>query len=120
MTIASYSNYRRDNFMDSQVLKRRVRYILGFFVFGLVISGLTAFPIRWEIGILESFIGEGTFMEKLYPPMAHWISFVQRGLTDIPVESGFIYYGTDCVCSYCYRDSFRGAVAGSGQEYLGH
>ena len=81
--------------MDSQVLKRRVRYILGFFVFGLVISGLTAFPIRWEIGILESFIGEGTFMEKLYPPMAHWISFVQRGLTDIPVESGFIYYGTD-------------------------
>jgi hypothetical protein len=49
----------------------------------------------WEIRILEGLIGEGTFMEKVYPPMAHWISFVHRGLTDIPVESGFVYYGTD-------------------------
>jgi hypothetical protein len=81
--------------MDSQVLKRRVRYILGFFIFGLVLSGLTAIPIRWEIGVLQRLIGEGTFMEKVYPPMAHWISFVHRGLMDIPKDSSFIYYGMD-------------------------
>jgi hypothetical protein len=95
MTIASYSNSGRNNFMDSQVLKRRVRFILCLFVFGLLLSGLTAFPIMWEIRILEGLIGEGTFMEKVYPPMAHWISFVHRGLRDIPGESCFIYYGTD-------------------------
>ncbi len=81
--------------MDSQVLRRRVRYILCFFIYGLVISGLTAIPIRWEISVLYRFIGEGTFMEKLYPPMAHWISYVHRGLTDIPKDSSFIYYGMD-------------------------
>jgi hypothetical protein len=34
-------------------------------------------------------------MEKVYPPMAHWISFVHRGLMDIPKDSSFIYYGMD-------------------------
>lgn len=95
MTTLNYTNCRKNSFMDCQVLKRRVRYILCFFIFGLVLSGLTAFPIMWEIRILEGLIGEGTFMEKVYPPMAHWISFVHRGLADIPVESSFIYYGTD-------------------------
>ncbi|NVM57358.1 MAG: hypothetical protein HWN51_04500 [Desulfobacterales bacterium] len=47
------------------------------------------------MNVLQSVIGEGTFMERLYPPMAHWISFVHRGLTNISREHSFIYYGTD-------------------------
>lgn len=81
--------------MDSEVIKKRVRYILGFFVIALVISGLTAFLIMWEVNILQSIIGEGTFMQKLWPAMTNWISFVHRSLTDISQEHGFIYYGTD-------------------------
>ena len=95
MIVESYSGYREKDFMGNQILKRRVRYILGLFMFALIISGLTAIPIRWEIGVLQRMIGEGTFMEKVYPPMAHWISFVHRGLTDIPEDSSFIYYGMD-------------------------
>lgn len=80
---------------DCYVLRRRVRYILVLFVLALIISGVTAFAIRREVNILQSVIGEGTFMERLYPPMAHWISFVHRGLTNIPREHSFIFYGTD-------------------------
>lgn len=46
--------------MEAQVLRRRVRYLLVFFVFALVISGLTAVPLKWEIDILQKTIGEGT------------------------------------------------------------
>jgi asparagine N-glycosylation enzyme membrane subunit Stt3 len=95
MVVESNSCYREKSFMDSRVLEKRVRYILGFFIFALVISGLTAIPIRWEIGVLQRFIGEGTFMEKVYPSMALWISFVHHGLADIPEDSSFIYYGMD-------------------------
>ena len=81
--------------MNSEALKKRVRYILAFFVLALVISGLTAFPIMWEVNILQSIIGEGTFMQRLYPPMARWISFVHHSLTSITREHSFIFYGTD-------------------------
>ena len=81
--------------MLCHALEKRVKCILGLFVFALILSGLTAFPIRWEIGVLQRVIGEGTFMEQLYPPMAHWISFVYSSLTNMHQESSFIYYGTD-------------------------
>ena len=78
-----------------ETIKRRVRIILVFFLLGFVISGLTAFPIRWEIAQLQRFIGVNTFMERLYSPMAEWISYVHRGLTNINQEQIFIFYLTD-------------------------
>jgi len=78
-----------------EAIKKRVRNILVFFLLGFVISGLTAFPIRWEIAHLQRFIGVDTFMEGLYSPMAQWISYVHRGITDINQEQIFIFYLTD-------------------------
>lgn len=78
-----------------ETIKKRVRIILVFFLVGFVVSGLTAFPIRWEIAQLQRFIGVNTFMERLYSPMAHWISYVYRGLTNINQEQIFIFYLTD-------------------------
>jgi hypothetical protein len=81
--------------MEAQVLRRRVRYLLVFFVFALVVSGLTAVPLKWEIDILQKTIGEGTFMERLWPAVAHWTSFVHRGITEMVQKYPFIFYGTD-------------------------
>lgn len=81
--------------MEAQVLRRRVRYLLVFFVFSLVISGLTAVPLKWEIDILQNTVGEGTFMERLWPAVAHWISFVHQGITEMIQKYPFIFYGTD-------------------------
>jgi hypothetical protein len=81
--------------MKAQVLRKRVRYLLVFFVVALVISGLTAVPLIWEINILQKTIGEGTFMEQWWPALAHWISFVYRGLIEMSQKYPFIFYGTD-------------------------
>ena len=81
--------------MEAQVLRKRVRYLLVFFVVALVISGLTAVPLKWEINILQNTIGEGTPMEQWWPALAHWISLVHRGLTEMYQKYPFIFYGTD-------------------------
>lgn len=80
---------------EHRALLRKTRFLLAVFVLALVASGLTAVPIVWGVNILEKMIGQGTFMERIFPPMARWISYVHRGLTNIPHESSFIYYGTD-------------------------
>ncbi len=81
--------------METERIRRRIRYLLILFSLALVISGLTAVPIKWEIDILQDIIGEGTWMEQVWAPMAHWISFVHRGLTETSQEYPFIFYGTD-------------------------
>jgi hypothetical protein len=81
--------------METKRIRTRIRYLLALFTLALVISGLTAMPIRWEIDILQALIGEGTWMEQVWAPMAYWISFVHRGLTEASQGYPFILYGTD-------------------------
>lgn len=76
-------------------LRKRVRIILVASIVALILSGLTALPLQWEIDALNDAIGEGTFMESVFPPMARWISRVHEGLTVISHRYPFIYYGTD-------------------------
>jgi hypothetical protein len=45
--------------METHALRRRVRYLLWFFVAALAISGLTALPLQWELNIYP-FIAYGT------------------------------------------------------------
>lgn len=81
--------------MDTQGLRKRVKYLLLFFTAALLLSGLTAFPLQWELDILQRLFGEGTFVEGLWPTMAEWISFVHQGLIETYQHYPFIAYGTD-------------------------
>ena len=81
--------------MDADSLKRRVKFLLGFFMFALIVSGLTAIPLKWEIDILENLIGNGTSMESLWSPLSSWISYVHQGITETDYKYPFIAYGTD-------------------------
>lgn len=35
--------------MEANQIRRRVNYLLVFFILALVISGVTAVPLKWEI-----------------------------------------------------------------------
>jgi hypothetical protein len=74
---------------------RWIRLVLGFFVVALVLSGLTAFPLRWELRLLTSWFGEGTAIGTAAPGLAHWLSYVQAGLEATGREYPFLAYGTD-------------------------
>ncbi|MHB0935508.1 MAG: hypothetical protein ACYDCO_03270 [Armatimonadota bacterium] len=70
------------------LLTRRIRFWLILFIIGLALSGLTAFPLEWEVGLLHRWItGPGA--------LAGWIERVYDGLRVSYALYPFLAYGTD-------------------------
>jgi hypothetical protein len=84
-----------DRQSDKTRLLRQIRILLGIFVVALVLSGLTAFPLRWELALLDSWFGEGTRVGVAFPDLARWISYVREGLETSGRAYPFLAYGTD-------------------------
>ena len=74
---------------------RQIRLLLGFFVMALVLSGLTAFPLPWELRLLTSWFGERIAIGAAFPGLAHWLSYVREGVEVMGREYPFLAYGTD-------------------------
>lgn len=75
--------------------RRRIRFLLVFFIAGLVVSGLTAFPLVWEVGLLHGYLGEGSAAGNWWPGLAAWITQVYEGLAEADAKYPFLLYGTD-------------------------
>jgi hypothetical protein len=70
---------------------RRIRICLAVFMLGLVLSGVTAFPLVHESAMLVAIVahlGTGT-------PLFGWIERVHQGLVDTSLHYPFLAYGTD-------------------------
>jgi hypothetical protein len=80
---------------DTHLLRRRIRWLLSPFVAGLVLSGLTAFPLKIEVDLLSGLIGQGSSFEDFWPDRARWISRVHAGISEVHQKYPFISYGTD-------------------------
>jgi hypothetical protein len=77
---------------------RRLRYVralLALFIVALVFSGLTAFPLVWELRVLTGWFGEGTAVGRAMPELADWLKRVSEGLETTERDYPFIAYGTD-------------------------
>ena len=68
---------------------RRIRILLGGFIIGVVISGVTAFTLTWEVNLLVQWFGQGD------GDLATWLRTVQAGLQNNDQNYPFIAYGTD-------------------------
>lgn len=77
-------------------LRRRIRWLLGFFIVGLVLSGVTAFPLLAEMDLLCAVLGLAPAAPAAaHTGLAYWILFVREGLVATYAEYPFIGYGTD-------------------------
>jgi len=74
---------------------RRIRCLLVLFVVGLVLSGLTAVPLKIEVDTLNRLFGQGSSFGDFWPDMAAWISRVHVGISEVHQKYLFISYGTD-------------------------
>jgi hypothetical protein len=68
---------------------KQIRIAVGIVIFGLVISGVTAFPLLPELNLLAGVLGEGD------SGLARWILTVREGLEVTYEKYPFIAYGTD-------------------------
>ncbi|MEN6333726.1 MAG: hypothetical protein ABFE01_05655 [Phycisphaerales bacterium] len=86
---------RRTERPNTHAPRARARVFLALFIVGLVLSGLTAIPIRTGVPWLQKVAGEGTRIQEYWPAFAAWISRVDRGVAEAGREQPFLFYGTD-------------------------
>jgi hypothetical protein len=69
---------------------------LGVFITGMVLSGLTAFPLLHELNALSKLLGINDIGEyKQYEGLKHWIAYINYGLQETYSKYPFVGYGTD-------------------------
>jgi hypothetical protein len=69
--------------------KRRIRILIAGFVLCLIVSGITAFPLEWEMELAERFAA------SLPPFIKDWFSRVSEGIYTTGKSYPFMAYGTD-------------------------
>ena len=75
----------------SQLL-RLIRLWLSFFILGLILSGVTAFPLNHETAWLASFFAAHPIVPN---QIIVWIARVHGALRDTGLRYPFLAYGTD-------------------------
>ena len=77
-------------------IRRRIRVLLLVFIAGLVLSGLTAFPLDRELRLISRVLGiDPTVDPTSYLGMRGWIARVGAGLHETYARYPFVAYGTD-------------------------
>jgi len=69
--------------MSREMKLRRIRWLTGFFLLGLVLSGATAIPLPSETDWLARFSN------------AQWLVRVHTALVQTQLQYQFLFYGTD-------------------------
>jgi hypothetical protein len=80
--------------MSAARLLRSIRIWLGVVIVGLVLSGVTAFPLQHELlGLVRA--GARMDVARVAPRLMAWLGKVSAALTDTDARYPFLAYGTD-------------------------
>lgn len=77
-------------------LRRRIRPLLGLFIAGLVVSGLTAIPLETELRVIANVLDvDNALATGTASGLQAWIARVRDGVVATNRDHPFIAYGTD-------------------------
>lgn len=99
----------------NDTLLRRYRLSLAAFIVGLILSGITAFPLLTELRLLASWLGIANPAEYAQlTGLHHWIARVLFALEQNQRDFPFLAYGTDwlafghlCIAVFFIRPLFK-------------
>lgn len=75
--------------MNEQQLRKRVKIWVWIFIIGLVLSGITAFPIESELAFMVNH-------SSIFPAfIANWIETIYTAIKDTNTRYPYLAYGTD-------------------------
>ena len=80
--------------MDERRTLRWIRVSIVVLIIGLVVSGVTAFPLHLELEFAASVLHDSP-LAIWFPDATGWIDRVADALTDVDAKYPFIAYGTD-------------------------
>lgn len=75
--------------MKETEVRKKIRRLIGVFMTLLVLSGLTAFPLEWELSLLVRHAND------IPPAIRNWILDVYIAIKDVNTRYPFLSYGTD-------------------------
>ena len=78
-----------------KALLLRIRVAIAFVIFGLVLSGVTAFPLETELRWLTATLGIEADSTIPVNGLQAWLLTVRDALIDTNDRYGFMAYGTD-------------------------
>jgi len=82
--------------MTDAELLRRIRFVVALFVVGLVLSGVTAFPLLHELELAGRILNiDPAIGPHEYSGLRLWIALVWEALRDEQSRYPFLAYGTD-------------------------
>jgi hypothetical protein len=82
--------------VTKSALLGRIRILLVLFIVGLVLSGLTAFPLERELVLLNHLLGVAPMAPSGGEPTLHsWLRRVLEALATTNRNYPFLAYGTD-------------------------
>jgi hypothetical protein len=83
---------------DEPTLRRRIRLLTWVFLAGLVLSGATAIPLRWEVDwLIKLWEAEELTSHAAadLDPVTRWLFDVRNALETVEQTDPFLFYGTD-------------------------
>lgn len=82
--------------VQSRNLLIKIRIWIVLFIAGLVLSGITAFPLQWEINYLAGLLGASpTDSIHNTTGILQWVLWVREGINVSGQKYPFMAYGTD-------------------------
>jgi hypothetical protein len=82
--------------MTTAAATTRFRIMMTLFIVGLLVSGITAFPLLTELRMLASWLGLADATSASgHHGLGYWILTVKLGLEDMYSRYPWIAYGTD-------------------------
>src|SRR3954466_13283978 len=91
----THSHTAMNGTSSPSALLAKIRLLLAIVIVGLVLSGLTAFPLVRELDLLASFLPGGPSAAHPDGGLAWWILRVREGLHHADLNYPFLAYGTD-------------------------
>ena len=78
------------------ILRRRIKLLTWLFIVGLVLSGVTAIPLEWEMNVLLKIFGTSHLSpEQATSGMVKWLLKVREALQETNAKFPFLSYGFD-------------------------
>jgi len=81
--------------MREQKLLRRVRWLIAFMIFGLVVSGVTAIPIETELVWLTRTLGADVGGADAAGGIPAWLIRARDAVIAVNRDHPFLFYGMD-------------------------
>ena len=100
---------------QKQILLRRIRLWVVVFIAGLIVSGVTAIPLEWELNLAARVLVNSD-AAKAESGLVKWVTRVQQGLRETYGKYPFVAYGTDWLAfghfaiAICFIGAYRDPV----------